>query len=319
MPDTAPSALATRASHPEPATGPLTVILNAAAGASDKANARDELEALLQRAGRRYRIVAPARHQSFDQLCAQAAADAHRERGVLVAAGGDGTVNGAANAARRHGVPLGVIPLGTFNYFVRDRSLAADPEAAVQALADGSLRTVHAGEVNGRLVLNNASIGLYTHLIRRRERATARFGRRRIVAAVSAAAALIRGQRAFAIRLADGDEVLPTRTSMLFASCNAMQLEALGLSTAGCSGAGALGIVLLRPTQLGDRLRLLWNALTRELDDDPALESFCAKSLEVRSQRPSVEVVIDGELASLRTPLTLRWLPDALTVVAPRA
>ncbi len=318
MPDSSLSLQSDAKLRPQVASGPVTVVFNAGAGENDKVQARQVLEQVLTSAGRSYQIVEPTPSDPLDRLCARVAAGVAGEGGMLVAAGGDGTVSTVAAAAHAHRVPLGVLPLGTFNYFARENGVPTDVEPAARTLVEGRLATVGAGEVNGHLVINNASIGLYTHLIRRREQDKARFGRRRVVAALSAAGSLLRGQRPFSIHLGEGAASSKVRTSMLFVACNALQLDALGLGIASCSRAAMLGVVLLKPTSLAERLRLLARALLKNLDEDPALESFCAAGLEVLSRRRSVDVVVDGELKRMRTPLVFRSLPDALQVVVPR-
>ena len=111
-----------------------------------------------------------------------AAQAALADGGLVVAAGGDGTINAVASAALRAGVPLGVVPMGTFNYFSREHGLALDPEAAVQdmlqALRNGDLRPVQVGFVNRRMFVVNASVGLYPKMLADREMASRRFGRK---------------------------------------------------------------------------------------------------------------------------------------------
>jgi diacylglycerol kinase family enzyme len=318
MPDTSLSLKSDVRSRPEAVSGPITVIFNAGAGANDNVAARRVLEEALGGAGRGYQIVEPSSPETLDRLCERIAPRVAGEGGMLVAAGGDGTVSTVAAVACAHRLPLGVLPLGTFNYFARDNGVPTDVEVAARTLIGGRIATVGAGEVNGHLFINNASIGLYTHLIRQRELAKARFGRHRLVAALSAAGALLRGQRSFSIHLGDGSASGQVQTSMLFVACNTLQLEALGLGIAGCSRAGTLGVVLLKPTRFAERLRLLARVVLKSLDEDPALASFCADGMEVRSRRRSVNIVVDGELRRLRTPLAFRSLPDALKLVVPR-
>lgn len=97
---------------------------------------------------------------------------------VLVAAGGDGTVSTVANVAAEQGVALGVLPLGTLNHFARDAGIPGDLDGAVTALACGHTVTVDVGEVNGRIFLNNSSVGVYPRLLWEREQQE-RQGRRK--------------------------------------------------------------------------------------------------------------------------------------------
>jgi diacylglycerol kinase family enzyme len=80
---------------------------------------------------------------------------------VLGAAGGDGTTAAVAGAALERGVPFVCVPFGTRNHFARDLGLdRSEPLAALDAF-DGAEERIDVGRANGRLFLNNVSIGAY--------------------------------------------------------------------------------------------------------------------------------------------------------------
>jgi diacylglycerol kinase family enzyme len=119
---------------------------------------------------------------AVDELCAAAAArglDTHvlrpgedaatAARGAraetLGCAGGDGTLAAVAAVAIDRGLPFVCVPFGTRNHFARDLGLdRADPIAALDAF-DGMERGIDVGLANGRLFLNNVSIGAYAVLV----------------------------------------------------------------------------------------------------------------------------------------------------------
>ena len=82
---------------------------------------------------------------------------AHAE--ALGCAGGDGTVAAVAAVAVERDLPFVCVPFGTRNHFARDLGLdRADPIAALDAFG-GTERRIDVGRANGRLFLNNVSIG----------------------------------------------------------------------------------------------------------------------------------------------------------------
>ena len=87
----------------------------------------------------------------------------------IVVAGGDGTVGAVAELAGRLGVPLGVVPAGTANDFVRANGLPLDPvDAAVVAVTGTDLRRLELGRLgDGRPFVNVASAGLASVAARR--------------------------------------------------------------------------------------------------------------------------------------------------------
>jgi YegS/Rv2252/BmrU family lipid kinase len=86
---------------------------------------------------------------------------------AVIAAGGDGTVIWSVPLAIARGVPLGVVPLGTFNDLARTLGIPLDIRAACVAITQRKTRTIDVGRVNGAYFVNEASIGVTTRIARR--------------------------------------------------------------------------------------------------------------------------------------------------------
>src|SRR5215469_2096888 len=89
---------------------------------------------------------------------------------LVIVVGGDGTIGGAAQELADSGIALGIVPLGTFNHLARDLRLPLDIDGAIGVIAGGRVAAIDLGEVNGRIFVNNSSIGLYPEMVRDRER-----------------------------------------------------------------------------------------------------------------------------------------------------
>ncbi len=86
---------------------------------------------------------------------------------ALGVAGGDGSLAVVAAAAQQHGVPLVCVPAGTRNHFALDLGVDRhDLVGALEAFTDGVERLIDMGSVNGRLFLNNVSLGIYGEAVR---------------------------------------------------------------------------------------------------------------------------------------------------------
>lgn len=79
---------------------------------------------------------------------------------LVVAWGGDGTINEVASELAFGPVPLGVIPSGSGNGLARELRIPFDPAAAFEVALSGRERVMDAGEMDGRLFFNIAGLGL---------------------------------------------------------------------------------------------------------------------------------------------------------------
>ena len=86
----------------------------------------------------------------------------------LAAAGGDGTQALVASIAAEHDLPFACIPAGTRNHFALDLGVDRDDVVgALDAFVNGGERRIDLAEVNGRVFVNNASLGLYAEAVQR--------------------------------------------------------------------------------------------------------------------------------------------------------
>jgi diacylglycerol kinase family enzyme len=303
----------------------LIIVLNAGSGHDDKDTAQTAIRAELEAAGRPFEILTPEPQDIASAIgAAIARAEAREPRaqttGILVAAGGDGTLNAVAAAALETGWTLGIVPLGTFNFYARDLGIPLDAAAATRVLLEGQTRAVALGRVNGHLFLNNASFGLYRKLLEDREEMKNRLGRYRLVAVFAALLTLLRHRRNYRLALEVDGRQEKWRTPMLFFGLNALQLEKLALQIAECAADDRLAVIAPPPLSRWRLLLLALKGALHQLDDNTDLRCRCAA--RVRVDWPGhrhARVAVDGESFDCTLPLEVEVLPRALRVLIPRS
>jgi diacylglycerol kinase family enzyme len=310
-----------RAMPASPSPAPLHIVLNAGSGRDDTGDTRGAIERVLRAAARQYRVSQVHDARALAKTARQAAQAARDDGGIVVAAGGDGTINAVANAAMALGVPMGVVPLGTFNFVGRAHGIPEDAEAAARVLLDGRPQPVQAGMVNGRLFLVNASLGLYPQILEDREAYKRRYGRRRLVALWAALNTLVQAHRPLRLELQSHGERRTLRTPTLFVGNNALQLQRVGIDDAAALEDGALVALAIKPVGTWTLLWLVLRGAFGQLGESRDVLSFAFEQLSVRPAAPlgrrPVKVAMDGEIAWLRAPLDFRVAPEPLMLVKP--
>ena len=290
----------------------MIVIFNSGSG---QQNGSDALRSALDSAGLDARLLVAHSGQDVVRLAAEAAASSDP---VVIAAGGDGTISTVASALAGSDKTLGLIPRGTFNFFARRLRIPLELDDAVKALAHARTETIDLGEVNGRVFINNSSIGLYPAALREREQAYRKFGRNRFVAYVSGAIALLRQSRHhLRLRLqADGD-TLNLRSQFVFVCTNRDQLDFYHIRGSECLDAGMLAVYTAPPLNWMQMLRLGVRMVLRRLDQAEEYVALGTGELDIDTRRSFVEVAIDGERVMMQSPLRYRLRRDALRVLIP--
>jgi len=139
------------------------VIFNPTAGGSRRRRLRATVQEL-ERLGCRVTLAETRAAGDAERMAREASPDLCD---VVVAAGGDGTINEVACGlvASAHGLPLGIIPLGTANVLAHDVGLKITAGAAARAILGGRRQTIHLGKVNGRHFVLMAGAGVDAHVV----------------------------------------------------------------------------------------------------------------------------------------------------------
>jgi diacylglycerol kinase family enzyme len=313
------ASLAAAASKAPAAGGEWFIVMNQGSGSQEKAEARSRVEAELVRAGRAYRFV-PFGEGGIVATCREAARLAAEQGGIVVAAGGDGTINCAAQAALAQDCPLAVIPQGTFNLFARQLGLPLDPAEAARALLRGAPEPVQVGLVNQRVFLVNASVGLYPKLLADREIAKQKLGRRRVVAMLAALKSMLEWRVQLKLDAELDGEPMQLRTASVFVCNNRLQLQRLGIAAEVVDqvGEGRLACLLVPPMGAWAKLRMLAGAAFGKLGEERALRSLPLRSLGASTRAARrLKVATDGEVQWMQLPLRFTVAPRPLRVVLP--
>jgi diacylglycerol kinase family enzyme len=291
------------------AAGDITVIVNGRAGKAANPETIDELQKRFSESGARVTL------DRVDPLDIAAGARRAAGRGdILVAAGGDGTVSSVAAVAVETGATLGILPMGTLNHFAKDLGLPTDIPGAVGAIVGGQTREVDVGEVNGRIFINNSSVGIYPRLVWERD-AEQRRGRGKWSAFALAMLRTWIRYRAIVARLAVNDAGTVVRTPFVFVGNNEYKAEGFELGGRTAVDAGRLSVFLAPDCGRFEFLTLPVRALAKRLGNGAPFAGFSADTVTVDVANHRVSVARDGEVDIMRPPLVYRIRPRALRVL----
>jgi diacylglycerol kinase family enzyme len=215
---------------------------------------------------------------------------------ALGMAGGDGSLAIVAAEAQEHGLPFVCIPAGTRNHFALDVGVERhDLVGALDAFTDGVERRIDVAEVNGRLFLNNVSLGIYGDAVQ-----SPRYRDAKVRTLLETARAVLGPSRAAPeLHLVDESGREYSHPAVVLISNNPYALDRpLVTGTRPTLNSGRLGIVVLdEPRDAGRGPERAWSAT----------------SLEIDAPQP-VHAGVDGEAVDLSPPLKLVSRPAALRV-----
>jgi YegS/Rv2252/BmrU family lipid kinase len=236
--------------------------------------------------------------------CVRAGAD------LVIAAGGDGTINSVLNGLAGSPTALGVVPLGTANVLATALRIPVEIRSACQLIAQGEIRTFDLGTANGRWFSIIAGIGLDAYVAQRADS--------KLKKTFGGAAYLMVGlvdlfrYRFRPIELSI-DSMPRARTGYLVLVCNSGHHGGVMIAPDARMHDGLLDVVVFKSKSFYSIAQYLWKIWKGSLPDVATIEYFKGKIIEI-SAKGRHHVQVDGEYIG-RTPVRIEVKPDALKVV----
>jgi diacylglycerol kinase family enzyme len=290
------------------------VIINATSGAGDKEEVRARLKDFFQSRDVKAQVLL-AREGAEIEVLARTAVE--EDCSPIIAGGGDGTINAVATHLVGTKRALGILPLGTLNHFAKDMRVPLELEDAARVCVEGRIAQVDVGEVNGRIFLNNSSLGLYPSLVREREKLQHRLGHGKWRAFFWAGLTVLRRYPFLKVRLSTDKEEMARTSPFIFIGNNEYEMENFNIGSRSCIDKGQLSLYIAHRTGRLGLLRLATRALFGGLRNEDDFDALCTKEIWIDTRRPRMRVATDGEINIMPTPLHYRVRPGALRVLVP--
>lgn len=292
----------------------IEVIVNAGSGSVEAETTKQKLVELFEENGVEANI-----HLAKDggEIVRLAEKIAKSDVEIIVAGGGDGTISAVAEVVLKENKILGVLPLGTLNNFSKDLQIPQNIEDAVRIIAEKYVRTIDVGEVNGRLFVNNSSIGLYPHIVRRREKQQ-RLGRGKWRSAFWAALRILKRSPFFAVRLETEKGRRIVKTPFVFVGNNEYEMNFFNIGRRAKLDDGKLSVYFLHRSGRRGLFLLILRTLFGRLRQTKDFEAINVEAITIETRKKRILVAFDGEVKKFETPLNYKIHAQALRVISPQ-
>ncbi len=295
----------------------MVIILNARAGTASQKHAdlQSQIAALFGAAGINPKIIAADGTKDLTELARDAASG---NEDTIVAGGGDGTVSSIAAVLAGSEKAFGVLPLGTLNHFAKDLNIPLDLPGAVRTIIDRHVTAVDVGEVNGRVFVNNSSLGIYPHIVHRRAVEQVRLKLGKWSAFAWATMHAFRRFPFLDLRVEVEGKKLERKTAFLFVGNNEYDITGFRIGGRRRLDTGKLGLYMTHRTGRWGLIRLALRALLGRLNQANDFEGYLVEEAFIDARRKVVLVAADGEVKWMESPLHYCSRHAALRVIVPQ-
>jgi YegS/Rv2252/BmrU family lipid kinase len=295
-------------------SAPIKIIVSAGAGRGNNREVCDRLTTIFNENQTEIDLSLAHSGGEVHELSRDAAHGAYK---VIVAAGGDGTVNSVASAVVESDKILGILPLGTLNHFARDLKIPFDLEAAAKTIVAQHVTRIDVAEVNNRIFVNNSSLGLYPIIVREREKRE-RLGLGKWPSFVWAVIQALRRYPFLDVRLRVDDQFVDRTTPFVFIGNNEYAMESFNIGLRDRLDRGVLSIYITHRTSRLQLMALALRAVFGRLREDKDFLAFSSQNVDIETRHKRLRVAYDGELDVMQPPLQYRVRTRALRVIVPK-
>ncbi len=292
----------------------MMILLNHRSGHAQRDSVREQIGRHLRERG----IEAVVHEVNADEDITSLAHEVVlRGERTVVAAGGDGTVRAVAAALADTEATMAVLPVGTLNHFAKELGIPLELGAAIEIAHTGAVRAIDVGEVNGRIFVNNSSLGLYPAIVFAREYRR-RHGWSKWPAMAWASLSVPRRFPALSVALEAGGDEVSIVTPFLFVGNNEYMAEGFRFGRRRALDEGRIWVFVAPPrSSRWKALRLTLRALLKRDRQGRDFNVFQTSGLRVEMPREQVRVALDGEIVRIAPPLEYRSRPLALRIRVP--
>jgi diacylglycerol kinase family enzyme len=284
--------------------GVLIMNLKSGGGKAEKFRLEDECRA---------RGIEPVVLRPGDDLLQLARDAVDRGADVLGMAGGDGSQALVSSVAAERGVPMVVIPAGTRNHFALDIGLDRDDVVgALDAYDQAYEHTIDLADVNGRIFVNNVSLGLYATIVQSPEYRDAK--RETTLAALPEM--LGPGSEPFDLRFTTPEGEAIQGAHVIQVSNGPYGATAATMASRPRLDTGELGVFSLVVPDAASATRAVAALTTGRPELYPGYRTWSSPGFEVTSGGP-IAVGLDGEALEMDPPLVFRSRPGVLRLRLP--
>ena len=237
-----------------------------------------------------------------------------RHTGVVIVAGGDGTINEVIQELAGSETVLGVLPTGTANVWARETNIPLDYAGAREVLVHGKTRQIDLGHVNGRYFLLMAGIGLDGEVTLAIEKKPIK--RLGAVAYLLVGAWLGLGYESFRVYMTINGRLVKKHALQVVIGNTQLYGGAIKYTWQAKCDDGLLDVCVLRKRTMLERIYVVVDFLLYRAHRHQWVSYAKCTSLNVRTRKP-VAIQVDGEPFGY-TPARFSIFPKALKVIVPQ-
>lgn len=231
--------------------------------------------------------------------------------------GGDGTVRSVAQVLAGTDAVISILPIGTFNLLAKTLKYPTNLDEMFALIKNGKTKQIDLIEVNNLIVINHAWVGFYFYILKMRKKHRAIIGKNKLLKIIFNTFNLFSVLPIYSLTLTVEGQQVNYKTCLLYIGNNEYGSHLLDLVERKTVSSGLISVTILNCKTRWQLFLCMLGLIFSKAKDSPYVIQFATNELTVSAKSNLINIVLDGELFKLETPLKFTNHHKTLTVMVP--
>lgn len=231
--------------------------------------------------------------------------------------GGDGTVRSAIQALIDTDKIVAILPLGTFNLLATSLNYPTNLEEILTVIKNGKTKQIDLVEVNGQIIINHAWIGFYFYILKLRQKHHAILGKNKLLKIFFNTLSLFKLLPIYNLKLKINEKEMHYQTCLVYIGNNEYGTSLLNIGDRKTLSSGLLSVTILLCKTRWELFLCMITLIFTDPKNNNYIQQFNTDELSISAKSNLINIVLDGELFKLDTPLNFINHHKKLTVAVP--
>ena len=234
---------------------------------------------------------------------------------IVVACGGDGTINEVASCLVNTSIPLGIIPIGSGNGLASNLNIPKNINKALQLIKTQETKRIDVGQLNKHYFFSNTGIGFDAHVIKNYEASNERTIGSYIKATIKS---LKKSKKLVQVETTFNGKTIVHKPFLIFISNSNELGYHLSLTPKASLQDGKLDILIVKKISLLKIILFMFLMLFKPHNILKGVDCYQTNNITItQKNKPIFQIQIDGEFLLIKKPsIDINILEKALTVIA---
>ena len=223
----------------------------------------------------------------------------------------------AVQAFLNQDIPIAILPLGTFNLFAKELGYPADIAGLFEIVKNNKVKLIDVAEVNNQIFLNHSTVGFYARIMKMRQKHPKLLTKNKALKILFNMSYFFNELPLYNVTLKSEDKEFAQKICLLVVGNNAHSTDIINTGDPVSFAMGRLEVLVINCKTRWELFKCVLMLIFFKTENNKYISKFSCENLSVSRESKLINVVMDGDLFELESPLSYSINHKQLSVFIP--